>query len=55
LPLHVARGLKSFTPQTITSLSQLQKEVRKVRAQGYGVVVEEYMQGGSGVRSIADV
>jgi IclR family transcriptional regulator, acetate operon repressor len=52
LKLAAARGLKLFAPQTITSLSQLQKELRRVRAQGYSVVVEEYMEGGSGVGAV---
>jgi DNA-binding IclR family transcriptional regulator len=52
LKLAAARGLKPFASQTITSLSQLQKELRKVRAQGYSVVVEEYMEGGSGVGAV---
>jgi DNA-binding IclR family transcriptional regulator len=52
LKLAATRGLKPFASQTITSLSQLQKELRKVRAQGYSVVVEEYMEGGSGVGAV---
>jgi DNA-binding IclR family transcriptional regulator len=52
LRLASARGLKAFTPHTITSLTQLQKELRRVRAQGYGVVVEEYIEGGSGVGAV---
>lgn len=52
LRLAAARGLKAFTTHTITSLTQLQKELRKVRAQGYAVVVEEYMEGGSGVGAV---
>lgn len=55
LRVAAARGLKRFAPQTITSLSQLQKELRKVRAQGYSVVVEEYMEGGSGVGAVIQV
>jgi len=55
LKLAVARGLKPFTPQTMTSLAELQKELRKVRALGYGVVVEEYIEGGSGVGAVIQV
>jgi DNA-binding IclR family transcriptional regulator len=52
LRLAAARGLKAFATHTITSLTQLQKELRKVRAQGYAMVVEEYMEGGSGVGAV---
>jgi len=50
-----AHGLKPFTPHTITTLSQLRRDLRKVRAQGYGVVVEEYMEGGTGVGAVIPV
>lgn len=49
LKLAAARGLKPLTPHTITTLSRLRAELRKVRSQGYGIVVDEYVEGGLGV------
>jgi IclR family acetate operon transcriptional repressor len=49
LRLTLAKGMTRFTPHTITNVSRLQTELRKVRAQGYGVVEQEYIEEGIAV------
>lgn len=49
LELAAAHGLKRFTKHTITTISRLRAELRKVRAQGYGVVEQEYVEGSTAV------
>ncbi|KYO63800.1 IclR family transcriptional regulator [Thermovenabulum gondwanense] len=45
LELLKSEPLKEFTPNTITDLSKLMRELRKIREQGYSVDNEEYVQG----------
>jgi DNA-binding IclR family transcriptional regulator len=42
LSRYVARGLKSFTPQTITSAQELSAELEQVRIDGFAVDREEF-------------
>ncbi len=49
LRLAAARGFTRFTAQTITGVSRLRTELRKVRAQGYSVVEQEYIEEGIAV------
>jgi len=47
-----ARGLPTLAPKTITTLSKLQAELRKIRSLGYAVVQDEYVDGGTAVGAI---
>jgi DNA-binding IclR family transcriptional regulator len=42
LARYISRGLKSFTPQTITSAQELAAELQQVRRDGFGVDREEF-------------
>lgn len=42
-------GLRKLTPNTIDSFERLNAELARVRAQGYSVIVEELIEGASGV------
>jgi IclR family transcriptional regulator, KDG regulon repressor len=45
----VGRNLKPFTPRTITSISDLQRELAMVRQRGYAINIGEWRAGISGV------
>jgi DNA-binding IclR family transcriptional regulator len=42
-------GLRKLTPNTIDSFERLNEELARVRTQGYSVIVEELLEGASGV------
>ncbi|MCX7779701.1 MAG: IclR family transcriptional regulator [Negativicutes bacterium] len=41
----ISRGLRSYTPFTITTIEKLQEELAKVRAQGYAIGCNETIEG----------
>jgi DNA-binding IclR family transcriptional regulator len=41
-----------MTSRSITTLGQLRKELRRTRVQGYGVVLDEYTDGGTAVGAV---
>jgi IclR family acetate operon transcriptional repressor len=49
LRLVAARGMPAFTPHTITTITKLLADLRKVRNLGFAVVEEEYVQGGTAI------
>lgn len=49
LALARARGLRRFTPKTITSLAGLRAALRSAKRLGYAVVEEEHLEGAHGV------
>jgi DNA-binding IclR family transcriptional regulator len=52
LAMVAARGMPPITNRTITTLPKLKTELRKVRAQGYAIVDEEYVEGGTAVGAL---
>lgn len=55
LRLVAARGMPAFTPHTITTISKLLAELRKVRNLGFAVVEEEYIEGGIAIGAVVRV
>ena len=49
LDLAVRAGMQAFTPRTITTVDRLRTELKRVRGQGYSLILDEFLPGANSI------